>query len=45
MPIVSGSLAYSSTRKQKVCWSEFEKGSRARYAIPILRKQNDFFTV
>ena len=32
------------TNKRSV--SEFEKGSRARYALlPILRKQNDFFPV
>ena len=36
-------FACSSVRKQKV-WSEAEKGSRARYALPILRKTN-FFAV
>ena len=42
--LISGPKGYPDLRETGP-WSEFEKGSRARYAIPILREQNDFFAV
>ena len=38
--LISGAKIYRDLRETGR--SEFGKGSRARYAIPILRKQNDF---